>query len=142
MELSDFPKSESARSVALRLLEADLSCARSVLSCQRCKSNGVCIILKRHNNNKEALEAWLELEAQRLQGLGKRYNDFWIAEVKRLADLEPKEMIKRFVLCHLRWLCKVVRDTPDQLGLCEEQKLTALVSLDELLRLCTKEDNR
>jgi hypothetical protein len=121
-------------------LSETLSCARSVLSCQRCKSNGVCIIYKRYKNSEEALEAWLGLESERLQRLGKEYSEAWIGEVKRLASLEPKEMIKRLVICHLRWLCKVVRERPDQLGLCEEQKQTALVSLDELLRLCTKEE--
>jgi len=109
--------------VALRLLEADLSCARSVLSCRVCQSNGVCIILKRHKNSQEALDGWTKLEAQR----------FGI-------NIEAKEGLKRLVLAHLRWLCKVIRDKPDQLGLCEEQSMTALVSLDDLLRLCTKEE--
>ena len=104
--------------------EADLSCVRSVLSCQRCKNNGVCIILKRHKNSQEALETLLELEAQRFN-----------------IKLESKEALKRLVMAYLRWLCKVVRDKPEQLGLCEEQAMTALVSLDELLRLCIKEDS-
>jgi len=100
------------------LLEADLSCARSVLSCRRCKSNGVCIILNRYKNCEQVLE------------------QKWTEELK-----EGAVPLKKQVIAHLRWLCKVVRDKPDQLGLCEEQKLTALVQLDDLLRLCTKEEN-
>ena len=109
----------------MRLSEADVTCARSVLSCQRCKSRGVCIIYKRYKNSKEALDGWTQLEAQRLA-----------------RKVESKEVLKSLAIANLRWLCKVVRDKPEHLSLCEEQKLTALVSLDEVLRLCKKEENR